>query len=374
MKDIKISQVDALFASGLYPIEFLLYYREGPDPGKIRNSLKKLAPVFWPIFGEFKDGRIYFKKYDEKECYEESATDLEFPIPQTEKERLEVYSRYRLPDSKKLFQLRVTKCKNGTILVPWLSHLGGDGYSYFYFLSALAALSNRTRIPSKSSLMQLFFKPHHRRTILRDFSFEESEGEVPRQDTPFTTGIEEVPRKDVNASIRRVAESKNFRISTNDVLSAMAVKKLAGAPRKIEGESIGLTIPIDVRRRVKEYGRRFFGNGIWLHMMRLKMEDIGGLSTEDLAVRIRKSMPSVSRQSYIDYLAGLEETISKGESEKMRPFDPETGFLVTNISRLPIDRLNFGTGPPDLVFPLTIEKNAAAVLSKEENFILRIAR
>jgi hypothetical protein len=35
--------------------------------------------------------------------------------------------------------------------------------------------------------------------------------------------------------------------------------------------------------------------------------------------------------------------------------------------------LNFGTGPPALIFPLTIEKNAAAILAKEENFILRYA-
>lgn len=373
MKDIKISQVDALFAGGLYPIEFLLFFRERPDTEKIRNSLKKLAPVFWPIFGEFKNGRIYFREYDEKECYEEYVADREFPFPSTEKERMEVYSRHRLPDSKKLFQLRVTQFKNGTMLVPKLSHLGGDGYSYFYFLSSLAMLSQQTLLPSKSSLIKIFYRPHHRRTILKDFSAEGTEWEIPKQETSFTMEIAEVPRKDVNVSIRAVEESKDFRISTNDILCAMAVKKLAAGRKNIDDEFADLTIPIDVRRKVKEYGRRFFGNGIWLHKMRLKMEDIGGLSTEDLAVRIRKSMPSVSKHNYVDYQTRLEDTISKGEKGKIRPFDPANGFLVTNISRLPIDRLNFGTGPPDLIYPLTIEKNAAAILAREENFILRMA-
>jgi hypothetical protein len=374
LKDVKISQVDALFAGGLYPIEFLLYFRERLDTGKIRNSLKKLSSVFWPIFGEFKEGRIYFKEYDEKECYEEDAVDLEFPIPSTEKERLEVYSRYRLPDTKKLFRLRITQFKNGTMLVPKLSHLGGDGYSYFYFLSSLASISQHALLPSKSALMPILFRPHHRRTILKDFSAEGTEWGIPKQETSFMMEIAEIPRKHVNGSIRAVAESKDFRISTNDILCAMAVKKLASGRKKTGDEFTDLTVPIDVRRKVKEYGRRFFGNGIWLHTMRLKMEEIGGLPTEELAIRIRKSMPSVSKLSYVEYLTKLEDIIFRREREKIRPFDPATGYLVTNISRLPIDRLNFGTGPPDVVFPLTIEKNAAAILAKEENFIIRIAR
>jgi len=189
----------------------------------------------------------------------------------------------------------------------------------------------------------------------------------------YTMQVEEVLRKNVNLSIRQVAESKNFRISTNDILSAMAVKKLVGVRKKFEGEFIELTIPIDIRRQVKEYGRRFFGNGIWLYKMSLKREDIDNFPAEELAVQIRKSMPSVSKRSYIDYLTKLEEILSEGKTEEFRPFDPVSGYLVTNISRLPVDRLNFGTGPPDLIFPLTIEKNAAAVLAKDENFILRFA-
>jgi NRPS condensation-like uncharacterized protein len=153
----------------------------------------------------------------------------------------------------------------------------------------------------------------------------------------------------------------------------LAVKKLVGSQKEFEGNFVELTIPIDVRRQVKEYGRRFFGNGIMLHKIRLKKVDIDNLPTDELAVQIRKSMPSVSRQSYKVYLTMLEEIISEGKTEKLRPFDPASGYLVTNISRLPVDRLNFGTGPPDLIFPLTIEKNAAAVLAKDENFILRFA-
>ena len=84
-------------------------------------------------------------------------------------------------------------------------------------------------------------------------------------------------------------------------------------------------------------------------------------------------MPSVSRENYIRYLTGLEGTIASGNMAQLRPFDPDSGVLVTNLSRLPVDKLDFGTGRPDLIVPLTRGKNSAAVLAEKENFVLRYA-
>lgn len=373
MKKINISQVDVLLVNRRYTIEFLLYFAKGLGTKKIRNALKKLSPVFWPMFGEYGDGVISFEKYVESDFYNEKVIDQNFIDPETESERYEVYSRLRPPDSNRLFFLEITRFKNGMVLIPKMKHLAGDGYSYFYFLSSLAALSQHGLFPSKSSLMQLFFKPHHLRTILRSFSFQGIGRDPAQQDIPFSMGVEIIPRKDVSLLSRQVAESKNFRISTNDILTAMAMKKLAGPKREFKDESVKLTIPIDVRRKVKKYGRRFFGNGIMLHSMRLKKSDVENLAVEDISIQIRKSMPSVSKHSYTEYLTKLEEIISEGKVEKLRPFDPKSGCLVTNISRLPIDKLDFGKGPPDLIFPLAMEKNAAAVMAKDENFVLRFA-
>jgi len=73
--------------------------------------------------------------------------------------------------------------------------------------------------------------------------------------------------------------------------------------------------------------------------MRLKKDEVANLHTEEIALQIRKSMPSVSRQSYINYLTQLEDIISERKLEKLRPFDPRYGCLVTNISRLPVHKL-----------------------------------
>jgi hypothetical protein len=373
MKQVSISQVDALFANGIYPIEFLFYFKKGLDTKRMRKALKKLSAVFWPIFGEYREGSIFFDSYDENDFLIMESVDRNFTIPATEKEKLALYGRYSPPDTKKLSAFKIMLFKNGMTLVPKMKHLAGDGYSYFYFLSALAALTHRTLIPHKSSVLQMLAKPHHHRTALKKFTWTGPDLNPTKQFNHFTTGVEEISRKDVQSLIRRVSETNNFRISTNDVLSAAAVKMLAKAQKQWKDTSIDLTIPIDVRRWVKDYGKRFFGNGIRLHKMSLERENVDKLPIEELAIFVRKRMPSISRQSYVEYLTRLDEIISLGKTEKFRPFDPASGCLVTNISRLPVDKLNFGKGGPDLIYPLTIEKNAAAILVKDENFVLRYA-
>ena len=373
MKEVNISQVDALFSSGSYPIEFLFCFKKGFDAKQIKTALKKLSPIFWPMFGEYKDGVIFFEKYNEKEFYDEEVVNQEFHIPESEEDRFEVYSHFSQPDLKKLFFLKVIRFKNCMILIPKMNHMAGDGYSYFYFLSVLAMLSQRTSVPLKSSLINLFSKPHHRRTTLKDFSFKGIELKPLLQKDKFTIEFDEILRKNVHSIIKEVSSSHNLRISTNDILSAIAIKKVVGIQSEFLGEEVNLTIPIDVRSKVKEYGKRFFGNGIMLHTIKFKKEFIENSLTKEIAVKIRKSMPSVSKETYIDYLTELEKIISEGKMDEFKPFDPKYGCLVTNLSRLPTDKLNFGTGSPDLIFPLTIGKNSTVVLAKEENFILRYA-
>jgi hypothetical protein len=373
MNEVNISQVDVLFANGIYHIEFLFYYNKGFNTGRIRRALRKLSSVYWPVFGEYRDGKIFFNKYSEENFYDEEVVNQKLNIPELEEKGFEAYSRFSLPDLKKLFFLKVIRLKNGMILIPKMNHLAGDGYSYFYFLLALASLSQPTLVPFKSSLIHLFLKPHHRRTALKDFSFERAELKPVFQKDKFTVEFDEIPRKDVQSIIKEVATFDNLRVSTNDILSAIAVKKIVNRQSQFLGEEVNLTIPIDVRRQIKEYGRGFFGNGIMLHTTKLKKEFIENTLTKGLAVQIRKSMPSVSKETYINYLTELEEIISERKMEQFKPFDPKSGCLVTNISKLPSDKLNFGTGSPELILPLTVEKNSTAILAKKENFILRFA-
>lgn len=371
MKEVHISQVDVLFSNGIYPIEFLFYYKEGFKTEKLRRVLRGLSSFFWPMFGEYKDGLIVFDGYREEDCYDEEVVHQELNMAEIKETGFEAYSRFRQPDLKRLFFLKVIRWKNGMALIPKLNHLAGDGYSYFYFLSLLAALSRPALVPFKSSLMGIFLKPHHHRTILKDFSFEGAELKPVLPADKFTVEFEEILRTDVQSVIEEIASSDNLRVSTNDILSAMAVKKLVGRQSEYWREEVSLTMPIDVRRLVKEYGRGFFGNGLMFHTLKFKKEHIENSPAKEMAVDIRKSMPHVSRETYINYLGELENIISERVTKKLRPFDPARGCLVTNLSKLPAEKLDFGTGSPELIIPLTIEKNSTAILAKKENFVLR---
>jgi hypothetical protein len=373
MKEVRISQVDVLFSNGIYPIEFLFYYKEGFKTEKLRRVLRGLSPFFWPMFGEYKDGVISFDKYREEDCYDEETVHQELNVAEIKENGSEAYSRFRQPYLKRLFFLKVIRWKNGTAVIPKLNHLAGDGYSYFYFLSLLAALTRPTLVPFKSSLIGLFLKPHHQRTILKDFFFKGVELKPVHPVDKFTVEFEEILRQDVQSIIGEIATSDNLRISTNDILSAMALKKLVSRQSESWGAEASLTMPIDVRRLVKEYGHGFFGNGLMFHTLTLKKEHIKNSPAKEIAADIRKSMPLISRETYIHYLAELEGTISEGNMEKLRPFDPDRGCLVTNLSKLPAEKLDFGTGSPELIIPLTIEKNSTAILAKKENFVLRFA-
>jgi len=264
MPEIDISQVDVLFADGSYPIEMMLYYRNGLASRSVRAALKTLSRAFWPLFGEYTRGIIHFERYSDEDCFAEERRAGEFDIGDTHANLYEDHRSANPPKMKKLFHVKILQYENGTVLIPKLNHLAGDGYSYFYFLSALAAVSRSIRIPLRKYLIRHFVKPHHGRTRLGEFMFREDLPQPLQDDRVFSIELEKVAKQDVQTSIEEVASKIDLRISSNDVLSAIAIKKAVKLQKKLFGDHVQLTIPIDVRRQIPEYGRKFFGNGIML--------------------------------------------------------------------------------------------------------------
>jgi NRPS condensation-like uncharacterized protein len=372
MKKLNISQVDTIFANGSYPIEFLIYYKNSLKTKKIRSALKKLSSAFWPVFGEYEGGIIHFDNYAERDCFDEQETEQEFDCEATNQAIYEKHCQTNPANMKKLFFLTVMQYRNGTVLIPKMNHLAGDGYSYFYFLSALAAMCQDSYLPFKKHLVRAFYKPQHQRTVLKQFQLEKIELKPVIPDQQLTIKFEEVPKPSVKHIIKEIASGFNQQVSTNDVLSAMIIKKSVEIQRAAFGDDFQLTIPIDVRRYVKAYGSKFFGNGLMFHQVEFKTEDIEPSTFQALAIQIRKSMPTITTESYLKFLSGIEKLIAERQVDQLRPYHPDAGCLITNLSKLPTNKLNFGTGDPDLVVPLTIGKNSAAILANEANFILRI--
>ena len=373
MKRINISQVDAIFSNGSYPIELLIFFKNRFHSKQIRRALRKLSAVFWPMFGAYHQGVIQFDAYTEEKHFDEIAVNQVF---EANAPSISIYENYRKAisaDRQTLFFLKILQHKNGTVLIPKLNHLVGDGYSYFYFLSALAALSQFSFVPFKRNLLSRLYKPHHYRTILKEFQFKGIDAAPIQIPAELTIKFEEIPQSEIRNAMKEVASQFNRQVSPNDLLTAMVTKKLVAEQKNYFEDSFQVTIPIDIRRSVKELGPKFFGNGIMFNRVDFKTTDLEGLSVHELAVHIRESMPAITRDKFITFLESLETIIASRQAYKLKPFDPEQGSLVTNLSKLPTNKLDFGTGRADFIFPLTIEKNSTAILSRGDNFVLRIA-
>jgi len=370
MKNITISQIDTLFVNGSYPIEFLLYYNKRLQTKKIRSVLKKLSSQFWPVFGLYNAGKIFSHIYIEQEIFEEDIRQQNFDVNQSS-EIYENHSQSIPSEINRLFYLKIIQYKNGTVLIPRMNHLVGDGYSYFYFLSMLAPLSQNNLVPFKNFILRHTFKPHHNRTILKPFLFTgDGADSLPKIKKPILE-YEYISKNLIQNQIKLIDRELNQSVSTNDILCAMVIKKTLGIHSGKFMENFYLSIPIDIRHQIEQYGPRFFGNGLLFHKISFNIHEIIKADIKELAVRIRQNMPQITKENYIQYLIQIEDLVQNKHKELLRPYNPENGCLVTNLSKLPTHKLDFGRGNPDLVFLLTIGKNSAAILSNKEHFILR---
>lgn len=373
MKQIQVSPVDLLFANGGYPVSFALYYPERLSSRRLRAALRKLSGSFWPMFGEYRDGTIRFAGYAEGASFEETSFREPFAGDATIEALRHEGLPPRLRDSDRLFLFRLLHYENGSVALPTLKHLCGDGYSYFYFLSALAAVC-REGVPLQERLaMATVARPHHRRRALCPATIDVPTIASAPDPGPLAIECEAFARSEIKSRIRNLATGSDRRLSVNDLLASAAVRKFASAPGNVSGESFRLSIPIDVRPRIKAYGPRFFGNGLMLHTLEFDKTRLAAAGQEDIAGDIRDSMPTVTPDAYSAYLRNLADQHTRGQTTYPGPFDPDAGCLVTNISRLPTHKLDFGAGPPSLAAPLTEARNTAVILSNRESYLIRLA-
>ena len=84
------------------------------------------------------------------------------------------------PDTtERLFFISIIQFNNGTVIIPKMNHLVGDGYSYFYFLSVLAALSISSYMPFKKYAIRKLASPNLNRTSLKTYHFNKTKTEEP---------------------------------------------------------------------------------------------------------------------------------------------------------------------------------------------------
>jgi NRPS condensation-like uncharacterized protein len=371
------------FVSRRFPIEFVLFYPYRIQVKPLKKALKKVASLFWPFFGEYTNGEIKALTDLEDDWWKEETIEKNFDPTKkndnlhnefgTEYLKLLQYSKNFIPP-RRLCQFKLIHFQNGTMLIPTMNHLVGDGYSYFYFLSVLAALYRKRKLPFASLLIGNIFKPRLTRTKNKNFQVPKDNIEGYCPDEKLTVEFIDFKKTEIQQKALQASEKSGLRISTNDILSAIEVLSIFDSQSNENPSNFHLIIPIDVRRGVPEYGKKFFGNGIMLLKILFQSTEMANSTIESIAIRIRKSFPNVNQESFELFNEKLIQWISTGNYDNLLPYNPKTDCLVTNLSRIPFKALNFGDGRPTLVAPTTIGRGSTLVLSNQDSYILRRVR
>ncbi len=371
------------FVNRRFPIEFILFYPYRIQAKPLKKALKKVASLFWPAFGTYTNGEIQALTDLEDDWWKEETIDTIFdPTKKNDNIHNEFGTEYlkSLQYSKnfkpplRLCHFKLIHFQNGTMLIPTMNHLVGDGYSYFYLLSVLATLYRKRNLPFASLFIGKIFKPRLIRIINKKIQVPKDilEGYLP--DETLTVEFIEFKKTEIRQKVLQASEQSGLPISTNDILCAIEVLSILDSQSNENPSNIHLVIPIDVRRGVPEYGKKFFGNGIMILKILFQSSEIANSTIESIAIHIRKSIPNVNTESFELFNEKVIQWIDTGNYDKLLPYNPEKDCLVTNLSRIPFKTLNFGNGIPTLVAPTTIGKGSTLVTSNKDNYILRRVR
>src|SRR5262249_52137682 len=148
------------------------------------------------------------------------------------------------------------------------------------------------------------------------------------------------------------AEAKSetgLSLSSNDLLTAWLAKNY-GANSINGAEELLLTCALDYRRIHPDLSQLFFGNAVQCAIARFDREEINEINLGMLAKRIRDSVDAIDLPAIKDTLLCLEElrtAYGLRVIEECHVTHPESGFFVTNMSRIPVSELDFGSGSPN---------------------------
>ncbi|NHJ05238.1 MAG: hypothetical protein EAX90_10460 [Candidatus Heimdallarchaeota archaeon] len=374
MKKLNIPQVSTFFANGNYPIEFLLYFPYKIHTKRLRRALKKMSQQFWSAFGSYDNGIITEREYLESEYYDESIVNESFDSTIAQEEMYFAFGNLIPKSIPRLFYLKVLHYTNGTVLIARMNHLVGDGYSYFYLLSVIAAATKRGVMPLLPTILGFISKPKIYSKLHENFHFIEKPPERIANYDDLVVEVKEIEQAETRNQAKKTSERTGVRISTNDILCAQLLKLILKSKNQIPTEDFGLVIPVDMRRAVPDLGQRYFGNGLILYRVSFTKDEVTNKTVEELATKIRENFPERNEQRYKEFLNEIEDWINTKKLENLGLYDPEKEFLVTNLSRMPITKLDFGSGPPEVIVPLTRGKSGAAILIQDDKFILQLGR
>jgi shikimate O-hydroxycinnamoyltransferase len=384
MKTIPLSAIDHVFTGvGAYSIGFVFAYKNTIDSARLRSSLDETLEQFLPLRSKLikisensyglqpADDGLSFETTTSSEIFEDSTDVSRFLDP--------AYSM----EGEPLTKIKLTQTPRGSVLGVSVSHAVADGFSYFHFLSSWSRTFQGKRILS----------PSHQRELLMPETSDRQKLITPddiltrcgffwagkRHASPREQIYEErlfISKDTMGKLLAEAEEECGVPLFYNDVITAFLWKKYI--TKWNEGKNNPVTYvscPFDYRRVLRILPRTYFGNALCCATASIDYENLVHASLGKLALLIRKAVGQV-KEDYVlgslEALGSLRRQRGLAAMEEIHVMHPQDGLVVTNISRLPVQNLEFDSGTPTGFQALSSAPRAAAILPAQDGVDIRV--
>jgi hypothetical protein len=370
MDKIPLLPVDYVFTGeGSQPITFAFSYRATLDPELLANGLRQVAEHMRPL---------------QSRLFKTSETDYEFrvdPDPlvidvRSSSSRFEAGTKveqYIAPvrslEGEPLTRIALTQTPGGSVLAVSISHALVDGFSFFHFLSSWARTCRPDRLIIPSLEREPFLSQIDR--TARDAppeSFTDQCGlfHGGRREPSRTIREERFFLSDesIKSALEGARQGRGQSMTENDVIAALLWQKYlpqwlneAGNPR------VYLTLPFDFRRVMAGFPKSYFGCALCFATASSDRQSLINSSAGDLALLVRSAVSRMRSEQILRSMSTLDafrRNRGLAAVEELHLRHPASGMIVTNLTRMPIGDIDFGSGAPaDYSAYLEVSRGAA---------------
>jgi hypothetical protein len=298
----------------------------------------------------------------------------------------EAVRRVRALDGEPLVSARLTQTPGGSVLAVSMSHALVDGFSFFLMMSKWAACTRGEPIEAPPQTRQLNASETSvaaaRPQLTQRMLLEES-GLFWAKQRPHVHELPVQERIQLSASAIAdlLADSQRDvagKLRQNDVLTAWLWRSYGTQWWAGQGNpDVYVSCPVDMRRLLGQTNAALFGSTICFATASASYAELKDLPLGELALRVQSAVAKVFSAGVDKRVAPLEALRQQHGQKAMESVHlrhPRHGMLVTNMSRLPLAQLDFGSGAPVGVRLYVEIDSMAAVLPAPDGVTLGIYR
>jgi hypothetical protein len=381
---LPLSPVDYVFTGvGSYAIEFAFAYQDTIDPARLQRSLDQTLEHFWPLQSKLTRASEHSYGFQPAGDGLVFQTSRSSEIFEDEDDVSSFVDSVHSVEGEPLTKIKLTQTPRGSVLGLSISHALVDGFSLFHFLTSWSRIFQGQRILSPSCERELLTPelPDPKKAVTPDdllarcgLFWAGKRHPVPREQLREERLL--VSKETMNELLAEAKQDCEVALFHNDALTAYLWRRCVTHWETGEGNpSIYMSCPVDFRRILRSVPRTYFGNALCFATAAIDYERLAGASLGELALLIHEAVGQVRQ----DYVSGSLQTLERlrrqrgtAVMEEIHVVPPQHGMLVTNISRLPMQGLDFGAGIPTAFRALSSTQRGAAILPAEDGVEIRV--